>query len=217
MQWFASRPVWIGAGTLAILLIVIAVLLPRPAAQTALPIAFDESAKLSACRAETLKLVKPEKVDIALLTQISSFCYGQVRGEELLGDFNIRRTNYLRQQFQGIVFLWMLVVITVSGVMLAAVQLFAAYKLASTGRGNFDQGGEVALEEKRLSVKSSVTGLLILTVSFAFFMVFVVWVYPLTESKITPEGQTLAAPLPTLGVGGLGRAPQPSPAAPAEK
>ena len=176
------------------------------------PVALDELAKLSACRAETLKLLHPEKVDIDLLTRISSFCYAQVRGEDLLGDFNVRRSNYLRQQFQGVVFLWMVVAITISGVIMAAFQLAAAYKLASTGHGDLGQGGEITLEEKRISLKSSVTGLLILTVSFAFFLVYVVWVYPLTGTKISSERQSPSiGEQPTLGVGGIGPPPQSAP------
>ena len=203
----------------ALLLIVMGILLMRSMPGAGSP-ALDESARLAACRKETLELTKPEKVDVQLLQQVSAFCYTQVRGEDLLGDFNVRRTNYLRQQFQGMVFLWMLVAITISGVIMAAVQLAAAYKLAVSGRGAFDQGGEITIEEKRLSLKSSVTGLLILTVSFAFFMVFVIWVYPLTEKQISPEGtvSTPQSPQMTLSPGGLGPPPAtPAPSAGAPK
>lgn len=213
----------------ALMAIAIVVLVQSTAA-IAQPVVLNESAKLAACRSDTLALMKPDKIDIGLLSQISNFCYMQVRGDDLLGDFNIRRTNYVRQQFQGLVFLWMVVAITISGVVMAALQLFAAYKLASGGRGDLNQGGEITLEEKRLSLKSSVTGLLILTVSFAFFLVFVVWVYPLTETRLSPEGTGPTAsqqPSPGTaglhllpGVGGIGPPPQaktgiaPTPAAP---
>lgn len=194
----------------AVLLVLFFRMVPGAAAQPAM---LDETAKLSACRSEALKLLHPAEVDIDLLTQISNLCYGQVRGEDLLGDFNIRRTNYLRQQFQGVVFLWMVVTITISGVVLAALQLAAAYKLASSGRGDLTQGGEITIEEKRISLKSSVTGLLILTVSFAFFLVYVVWVYPLTASNIeNPEAPRPTVPvLPMLGPGGIGPPPQAKP------
>ena len=201
-------------GVIAFLLIVVGVLLLRPTT-VAGPTMVSESAKLAACRKETLDAVKPDKIDLSLLQQVSTFCYGQVRGADLLDDFNIRRTNYVRQQFQGLVFLWMVVAITISGVILAAVQLAAAYKLAVGGHGTFEAGGEIAIEEKRLSLKSSVTGLLILTVSFAFFIVFVIWVYPLTETRISPEGGAPATQSgPLLGAGGLGRPPTGAPPAP---
>jgi len=204
-----GRAAWAAFSIVIVLLLSIALLLLRP---TTPSVALDESAKLTACRSEALGLVKPSSVSVDLLTQMSNYCYSRVRGEDLLGDFNIRRSNYFKQQFQGAVFLWMVVTITISGVVLAALQLLAAYKLAVAGRGDLNQGGEVTLEEKRLSVKSSVTGLLILTVSFAFFMVFVVWVYPLTETKLLPEGTSQAAPMPFLpGVGVVGPGPQAPP------
>lgn len=209
MQRKVSRPIWMAVLAAGVFMAITAALLLRSTSDATQPIILHEASKLATCRSEALSLVKPEKIDIGFLTQVSNFCYAQVRGEDLLGDFNIRRTNFLRQQFQGIVFLWMVVAITISGVLLAALQLVAAYKLASTGKGDFNQGGEVTLEEKRISLKSSVTGLLILTVSFAFFMVFVVWVYPLTETKIAIDGvNQTARPQPTLGVGGLGAPPR---------
>jgi len=53
----------------------------------------------------------------------------------------------------------MVVTITFSGVFLAGVQLFAGYKLASAGKANFDMGGTVTAEQKKLSVNSSVAGM----------------------------------------------------------
>lgn len=205
-------PVWLAAGIAGFALAVIVILAFPGSAEP--PPSLDEGPKLAACRAETMGLLKPASVDVILLNDVANFCYGRVRGEDLLGDFNIRRTNYLRQQYQGKVFLWMVVTITLSGVFLAGVQLLAAYHLAVSDRGSFDQGGEVTIEQKRLSLKSSVTGLLILTVSFAFFLVFVVWVYPLTPSNIrledadqTPKKQAI------LDGGGLG-GPPPNQSAP---
>ena len=54
-----------------------------------------------------------------------------------------------------------------------AHQLLAAYRLASLAGADFAsaQGGEVKFDPKSLSLKSSVTGLLILIISFAFFIV----------------------------------------------
>jgi hypothetical protein len=198
------RTVFIAIALLVATLAAIVLLLKLNPAEV---VVLNESGKLHACRAEALQFLKPERPELGLLTQIADHCYMQVRGENLLGDFNIRRSNYFRQQFQGIVFLWMVVAITMSGVLLAALQLVAAYKLASTGRGSLDQGGEITLEEKRISLKSSVTGLLILTVSLAFFMVFVAWVYPLTDANISVEGPSQSRIQLNVGTGGLGPAP----------
>ncbi|CAB3744350.1 hypothetical protein LMG24238_07244 [Paraburkholderia sediminicola] len=82
----------------------------------------------------------------------------------------------------------MVVTTTVSGVLLSAVQLVAAYKLASaaSSKDMGSQGGSVDLEVGKISVKSSVTGLLILAVSFAFFIVFVNSVYSLKNRFLDP-------------------------------
>ena len=151
------------------------------------PIRLDESARLSSCREKSLELAKPERVDVTILNQLSNLCYNEVRGEDLLGDFNIRRSNIIKQQFEGQVILWMVVSITVSGVVLAGLQLMAAYRLASSSGRDLDGGGVLTLEQNRISLKSSVTGLLILTISFAFFMVYVIWVYTLRDYHVDVE------------------------------
>jgi hypothetical protein len=168
-----------------------------------------EEGKLDKCRQAALSLIKPEKVDIGLLTQVSNHCQEQVRGADVLEDFNIRRSKYLQQQTEGTVLLSMVVALTVSGVVLAALQLYAAFRLAQAGRGKFDASNEITLEQSKVSLKSSVTGLLILVVSFAFFIVYVGWVFTIKETKIDVE----AAPTPSarpisLGIGGLGPPPK---------
>jgi hypothetical protein len=176
------------------------------------PAVYDEAAKVTACQTNAISLTKPEKLDIRVLQQISELCYEEVRRNDILGDFQIRRSNYMEQRYAGKILLWMVVAITISGVILAGIQLFVAYQLASIGRGEFAQGGEATLERSKVSVRSSVTGLLILTVSFAFFMVFVIWIYTIKEMTITPEegGMQADTTIPLLRPGGLGAPPKPS-------
>jgi hypothetical protein len=89
------------------------------------------------------------------------------------------------------------------------VQLLAAYRLAGTGHGTFADQQEIVLEQNKISLKSSVTGLMILVVSFAFFMVYVAWVYTSKELKQeTPESASVSAPTPTsTATGGYGPVP----------
>ncbi len=96
----------------------------------------DEAAKLNTCRTNSISLIKPERIDLFLLNQLSDFCYNQVRGEDLLGDFHVRKLNFVQQVSDSRILLWMVVAITVSGVLLAGLQLLAAYRLASVG-GDF--------------------------------------------------------------------------------
>jgi hypothetical protein len=174
-------------------------------------VSLDEGMKLNQCRTTTLELMKPDKMDLTLLTDVSNFCQYRVYGEDTLGDYNVRRSSYVQQQFDTRVLLWMVVAITLSGVVLAGLQLLAGYRLASVGRSEFQsggQGGEVRFDAKGMSVKSSVTGLLILTVSFAFFIVYVKWVYPLNETPISAgAGTPVTVGAAALGVGGAGIPP----------
>jgi hypothetical protein len=116
------------------------------------------------------------------MAKISSYCYDVNYAERLLGDFSIRRLKLLRQDIADQVILWMVVLITISGVMLAALQLLISYRFASDGkrfgpeetRLDVDVSGKVAL-------KSSITGLVILLISFGFFFLFVKDVYQIKE------------------------------------
>jgi hypothetical protein len=125
-------------------------------------------------------MIIPKQIDVAFLTQITESCYSASRNQGLLNDFHIRRVKFLHQHFADNVILWMVVGITLSGVLLAGMQLAASYKLASArgtdlaigGELSFSKGGDVVL-------KSSITGLFILLISFAFFLVFVTQVYDL--------------------------------------
>lgn len=157
----------------------------------------DEAAKLNTCRTNSISLIKPERIDIFLLSQLSDFCYDQVRGEDLLGDFHVRKLNFVQQVSDSRILLWMVVAITVSGVLLAGLQLLAAYRLASVEGADFasGQGGEVKFDPKSISLKSSVTGLLILIISFAFFIVYVRWVYPI-QTRMDPEAEASAWKVP---------------------
>lgn len=69
-----------------------------------------------------------------------------------------------------------------------------------------------------VSLKSSVTGVVILTISLAFFITYVKWIYPIS-TQIDPEAAatTSSAPIAigsnspiVLSAGGIGLAPGPS-------
>lgn len=150
-------------------------------------ISFDESGKMSTCRENAVKVLKLEKIDVTNLHQISDLCYTEIRREYLLGNYNIHRYNVIKQQFQTIIVMWMVVAITLSGVFLSGMQLLGAYRIASTGQGQLAESSDLSIERGKISLKSSVTGLMILSVSLAFFIVYVKWVYSLTPDSYTSE------------------------------
>ena len=215
----ATRSSWATLTGIAALLLATCLCLLVLRLPTQQSVTIDETTKQSTCRTNAIALIKPERIDVPFLVQISDFCYGQVRGEDLLGDFSIRKLSFIQQQSDTRVLLWMVVAITISGVLLAGFQLLAAYRLASGGRADFAQGGELSLDPKSVSIKSSVTGIVILTISLAFFITYVKWIYPI-ETRMDPEVAATHSNLPTtsgpnvpitLAVGGAGTAPEPTP------
>jgi hypothetical protein len=188
----------------AIVIMAVIAFWPHPPASATNPI--DMSAKMDGCRVETLKTLDMTNVNIATLYQVSGFCYSAIRNASLLGEFNIRRLSLVSQQFETLVIMWMVVAITISGVILAGIQLAAAYSLATLGKGEFTQNTQLTAEQGRISMQSSVTGLLILTVSLAFFFVFVKFVYKLDvlqtslgEDSVTVQSAAQPAKAPRLG------------------
>lgn len=140
------------------------------------------------CTRHHASLVKTALENLQFLDVEQVNCINFVRSEFLLLDFNIRRSEFGQQQFRGEVLLWIVVIITLSGVGLAALQLYVAFRLALAGhtelaQAALGQNNEATLTKDSLSVKSSVTGLLILALSLGFFVVYVKWVYPVTELK----------------------------------
>jgi hypothetical protein len=150
------------------------------------------------------------------LSGLNNFCYYYV-GYQLKADQEIiRRDNYLFQRNENVVLMYMVVLITFAGVFLAGVQLLASYKLASIGKGELGGGGEIIYSATTgASFKSSVVGLVILALSFAFFLVFVYKVY-----TFDPEQGAAGAPSSPSSVPNVGRvvspqqAPKPNEAAP---
>lgn len=174
--------------------------------------ATDWVERTQTCRTAIFGSLRDEKPSPRLWDEISTVCYMQARGEAILADFTIRRANLLGQLTEGRIVLWMVVAITLSGVLLAGLQLMAAYRLAGAGRGEFAASQELTLEQNKISVKSSVTGLLILIVSFAFFMVYVIYVYTSKELRQeAPESRASSLPtpsiVPSLGMGSYGMPP----------
>jgi hypothetical protein len=121
-------------------------------------------------------------VNVGALYDLNRFCYDSIGSQLNLDQEKIRRDSFVFQRNENIVLLYMVVLVTISGVVLAGVQLLASYKLALIGRGELAGGGsEIGYSTHNVSFKSSVIGLTILAMSFAFFLVFIVYVYDMQE------------------------------------
>ena len=141
----------------------------------------NHDARMNACITKTLEITKLINVNVDAYERVWRLCGNEMFNSVYLADFLIRREKFTQQALDERVNLWLVVTITISGVVLAGIQLFMSFKLAMKGRTEFGKDSEVALESGRLSLKSSITGAVILALSFAFFMVYVIWIYSIHE------------------------------------
>ena len=191
------------------------------------PMRMDESARVEACEMRLQGLLKLQSgeqqgsaaaradivttsAEIALLSNIATMCHTEIDGQDTLSEAAIRRLAFLNQQSVLPVLTWMVIVITLSGVGLAGLQLLASYKLALQGRAHFEQGSEVDITASKISTSSSVSGVTILLISLAFFYVFVKYIYLVYDTSL--EGRPVAAPesIVQLQSGGVGAPPEPA-------
>jgi hypothetical protein len=137
-----------------------------------------------------------------ILRHAVDHCYSLIQAQQILSDFSIRKLNFFQQYRANAILMAMVVAVTLSGVLLAGIQLWVSYQLATANKTSLSADtSELILERGRLILKSSLTGLFILLVSFCFFLVFVLYVYRF-ESPV--EGRSASPPVPTLPPGGLG-------------
>jgi hypothetical protein len=126
-------------------------------------------------------------------------CYRTLHAQHTLNDFLVRREVFQNQHMANTLILWMVLLITISGVLLAALQLIASYQLAAAGRTDELQGDQsLEVARGKLVVRSSVTGLMILVVSLAFFYLYLIFVYTITF----PGSETLSDATPPAAQAG---------------
>lgn len=126
-------------------------------------------------------------------------CYEQLRYQGLLDSFRMRNDIYLRQILTENVLLSMVVFITCMGVILSGLQLLASYNLSQSAADFSQTESKFSIERGKLSVGSSIVGVVILSISFAFFFVFVYFVYKIDPSQDVLLGEAE----PTFTSGGI--------------
>jgi hypothetical protein len=164
---------------------------------------FPPPPAMSQCTADTTALLRPDQNPSAdILRDAREHCYSLIHSHGLLKDFATRELNFIQQFRANGVLMWMVVAVTLSGVLLAALQLMASYELARSNRKSPVGDSEFSVKRDRVVLKSSITGLFILVMSFAFFLVFVFYVYRFEQI----ESHAFRMPPQTaiLPLGGLG-------------
>lgn len=134
-------------------------------------------------------------MDNAVLANAAdSFCYSSARHQYLLNDFAVRRDAYAIQPFETKVIMWMVVALVACGIYMAWLQLAASYELALLGRNLSSENTESNVKIAGMSVRSSVIGVIILVISFAFFGIYVRYVYTIDDaSSLLPQDAKPAA------------------------
>jgi RsiW-degrading membrane proteinase PrsW (M82 family) len=160
------------------------------------------------CIVETQTASKLRIDSLSDYINLYNLCNDQIYRDLEYNDFVVRREKFVRQELDERVNLWLVVIITISGVFLSAVQLVMAFRIAVSGKEYWSNDAQFAIKQGEISFKSSVTGLAILALSLAFFVVYVGWIYPNKE-----VGAPLGAPVPLangqeLPPGGLGFPPR---------
>lgn len=72
-----------------------------------------------------------KEVAVADQDDIAALCERELQVQGLMNDFQLRRLGFFQQDYASHVTLWMVVIITLSGVLLAGIQLAASYSLAA--------------------------------------------------------------------------------------
>jgi hypothetical protein len=175
------RTLFLGAAFIILIGCLSAILLSVRAPHTTSVPPIDRVASISQCVEHFAPSLKAVESGASDMTGAFTLCYN-ITAAALLADeqFN-RNENLAFQMSENVVLMWMVVIITVSGVLLAGLQLFASYRLASVGKGTLSDGGTLRLENGSVIVQSSVVGVIILAISFAFFTIFVRDVYAITQ------------------------------------
>lgn len=197
----------------AVMMYMVAPRREEPAKNSAPPITQSEYEFLFVSCIDSIKKSQgSDRPDFLLYRQIWEMCETHVYDLVSLRDFDIRKEKFRQQGFADTVLLFMVVTITLSGVVLASLQLWTSYKLVSTGFA-YDalKDSTLTIENNKISVRSSTTGLLILVVSLAFFIIYVIWIYSIHEISISQQStfkSDASTPIhnPIPGPAGLGPA-----------
>jgi hypothetical protein len=161
----------------------------------AVPVQTGSAALFHGCKGDLSSAGGQGSYKVEALVAVSTYCVEYATTLSQMGDWEVRRSKFLLQEYEEKAMLAVVLITTLSGVGLAAYQLLVA-PLGATGRRSepFDSHIKAGLTE--ISIKSSVVGLGILAISLAFFGVYVVKIYPLTIASVAPTEERDSKPVP---------------------
>ncbi|SAK40307.1 hypothetical protein AWB75_00186 [Caballeronia catudaia] len=152
---------------------------------------------LNECYGRSFTRLGQSTADIDTLRQVSEFCYRESIYAYTRTEWEVRRGAYEQAQTQSDEILRLVVGMTWGGIILAGLQLAFVFALSWRERKLLTDATELTAETSResskLYFKSSVAGLMILVITFAFFYLYIIDVYPVTDqSSRTDSGSSEA-------------------------
>jgi hypothetical protein len=120
----------------------------------------SEVSSMDSCAQQNTNIFDVNKSDstvgkaVALLN-LQAACYHKGYKQAELNEFQIRRMQFIEQYYDERILLWMVVSITISGVLLAGLQLAASYQLSLSGQSALAQSSELSVQHSKVVLRSS--------------------------------------------------------------
>jgi hypothetical protein len=170
-------------------------------------VTIPDSRSVQSCTESMIKVIQPQPLDTNAVSNMITVCKQEIDSQNNLNEFVLRRLGFLTRSYADRITLWMVVIITLSGVFLAGLQLAASYRLAMTRGTALASDNEATVEEGKLVLRSSVTGLFVLLISLGFFLIYVKYIYVMPEVDVDAQYHRQIPATTDLLPGGLGKPP----------
>jgi len=156
---------------------------PETSGQTSLD---TQIRMVESCRDRLALRLKIASIDQAAIKTLSDLCNWEIFDAYGFAESDARLAAFSLQREQGTKILWIVEAMTLVGLLLAIVQLAMSFVLAIRFRKELIGASEVRANAKEVVLKSSAIGLALLAITFAFFLTYVLFVYPIRE--VSPHG-----------------------------
>ncbi|MFM0078792.1 hypothetical protein P0D72_07860 [Paraburkholderia sediminicola] len=165
--------------------------------------------KLTSCYDRAFARLGKATTEIDTLKQVSKFCFDESGYAYDETEWEVRRGAYEQSQTQSDAILRLVEGMTWGGIVLAGLQLAFVFALSWRERKLLADAtkltAESSKETSKLYFSSSVVGLTLLVITFAFFYLYIHNVYPVTDQSSAPGSGS-----PQAGMGRLDTASAPA-------
>jgi hypothetical protein len=158
---------------------------------------------------EATKMIPPDQTQQSTYDEIMlNTCYGQVRAQLILREFELRGQALSATQREGlrINLLSMIILLfaTTSGILLSGLQMLVSFRLMLRGYQQIESNTELVLKYNAVALRSSAVGVTIFTVSMLFFAFFIYFNYQISAVPSSMEELSVVPRPSPAGVGAGG-------------